>query len=149
MQVILLTSMPNLGELGDEVQVKPGFARNFLIPQGKAVAATGENRAGFELRRAELEQREAQVRAAAASRAERLGDLTVTIARKAGEGGRLFGSVGAEDIAEAVREAGIEMHRGEVRLAEGNLRQTGEHGVHIHLQSGVDTTLTVRVEPEG
>ena len=148
MQVILLQKMQHLGDLGDEVQVKPGFARNYLIPQGKAVAATEENRADFELRRAELVRRQAAILATAEARAEALRDVTVTVARRAGEGGRLFGSVGAADIAEAVCSAGVEVQKGEVRLPDGPLRQTGEHHVVVHLQAEVDATVTVLVEPE-
>lgn len=148
MQVILLQKMQHLGELGDEVQVKPGFARNYLIPQGKAVAATAGNRADFESRRAELVRQQAAILATAEARAQALEDVTVTVARRAGEGGRLFGSVGAADIAEAIQAAGVEVQKGEVRLAEGPIRQIGEHRVTIHLQVGVDATLSVVVEPE-
>ena len=148
MQVILMQKMQHLGDLGDEVQVKPGFARNYLIPQGKAVAATAENRADFELRRAELVRRQAAILATAEARAEALRDVTVSVARRAGEGGRLFGSVGAADIAEAISAEGVAVEKGEVRLPEGPLRQTGEHGVVVHLQADVDATVTVRVEPE-
>ena len=148
MQVILLQNMQNLGELGDEIQVKPGFARNYLIPQGRAVAATERNRTDFESRRAELVRRQAAVLATAETRAQALADVTVTVARRAGEGGRLFGSVGAPDIAEAIQAAGVEVQKSEVRLAEGPLRQTGEHSVVIHLQAGVDASVTVMVEPE-
>ena len=148
MQVILLQNMQHLGELGDEVQVKPGFARNYLIPQGMAVAATAGNRADFESRRAELVRQQAAILATAEARAQALEDVTVTVARRAGEGGRLFGSVGAADIAEAIQAAGVEVQKGEVRLAEGPIRQIGEHRVTIHLQVGVDATLSVVVEPE-
>ena len=149
MQVILLQKMQHLGNLGDEVHVKPGFARNYLIPQGMAVAATEGNRADFELRRADLVRRQAEILATAEARAEALREVTVTVARRAGEGGRLFGSVGAADIAEAVQALGVEAHKNEVRLSEGPLRQIGEHSVIIHLQAGVDAAVTVVVEPEG
>ena len=148
MQVILLQKMQHLGELGDEVQVKPGFARNYLIPQGKAVAATAGNRADFESRRAELVRQQAAILATAEARAQALEEVTVSVARRAGEGGRLFGSVGAADIAEAIQAAGVDVQKSEVRLAEGPIRQTGEHRVTIHLQVGVDATVSVVVEPE-
>ena len=149
MQVILLQKFQHLGELGDEVQVKPGYARNFLIPQGKAVASTAGNRDDFELRRAELVRQQAATLATAEARAQALLDVTVAVARRSGEGGRLFGSVGAADIAEAINAAGVAVHKNEVRLREGPIRQTGEHSVDIHLQVGVDATVTVVVEPEG
>ena len=149
MQVILLQKMQHLGNLGDEVHVKPGFARNYLIPQGMAVAATEANRADFELRRADLVRRQAEILATAEARAEALREVTVTVARRAGEGGRLFGSVGAADIAEAIQALGVEAHKNEVRLSEGPLRQLGEHSVGIHLQAGVDAAVTVVIEPEG
>ncbi len=148
MQVILLQKMQHLGELGDEVQVRPGFARNYLIPQGKAVAATTANRADFELRRADLVRRQAEILATAEARAQALEEVRVSVARRAGEGGRLFGSVGATDIAEAICAAGVEVHKGEVRLADGPLRQIGEHSVVIHLQAGVDASVAVVVEPQ-
>ena len=149
MQIILLQNMQHLGALGDEVHVKSGFARNYLIPQGKAVSATAENRARFESRRAELVRRQAAILATAEARAEALRDVAVSVACRAGEGGRLFGSVGAADIAEAIRAQGVEVQKGEVRLPEGPLRQVGEHEVIIHLQAGVDASLSVTVEPEG
>ena len=149
MQVILLQNMQHLGALGDEVQVKAGFARNYLIPQGKAVTATVENRAAFELRRADLVRRQAEILATAEARAQALAEVTLSVARRAGEGGRLFGSVGAADIAEAISAQGIAVHRSDVRLAEGPLRQVGEHEVVIHLQAGVDATVRVTVEAGG
>ena len=148
MQVILLQNMQRLGDLGDEVHVKSGFARNYLIPQGKAVAATAENRLDFESRRADLVRRQAAILATAEARAQALAEVTVTVARRAGEGGRLFGSVGAADIAEAINAEGVEVQKGEVRLPEGPIRQAGEHSVVVHLQAGVDATVGVTVEPE-
>ena len=148
MQVILLQKIQQLGELGDEVQVKPGFARNYLIPQGQAVVATDENRADFESRRAELVRQQAAILATAEARAQALAEVKVTVARRAGEGGRLFGSVGAADIAEAIQAEGVEVQKSEVRLSEGPIRQTGEHSVVIHLQAGVDASVAVVVEPE-
>jgi len=148
MQVILLERVQNLGELGDAVKVKPGFARNFLIPQGKAVLATPENLAEFERRRKELEQREAEALAAARERAAAIEGREITIARKSGEEGRLFGSVGTQDIADALTEAGVAVERQEVRLPGESLRQVGEYTVDIHLFADVDAQVTVHVVPE-
>lgn len=147
MQLILLENVLNLGVLGDQVNVKPGYARNFLIPHGKAVAATPENQADFEARRAELEQQQAQVAAGAQSRAEALEGLSITVQSKAGEEGKLFGSVGAQDIANAATAAGQAVQRGEVRLPE-SIRQTGEYQVSIHLHADLDATITLTVEAE-
>ena len=149
MQVILMEKMPGLGELGEEVRVKPGFARNFLIPKGKAVVATAENRAGFESRRAELERRQAQAVDNAEARAAALEGTTLTIARKAGSGGRLFGSVGAADVAEAIGAAGVAVQRSEVRLAAAPIRQIGEYEVLVRLHSDVEAKLNLVVEAEG
>ena len=149
MQVILLEKMQSLGDLGDEVHVKPGFARNFLIPQGKAVTATAENRAEFELRRVDLERRQAQAVDTAEGRASLLEGLTLTIARKAGSGGRLFGSVGPADVVEAIGATGIEVQRSEVRLSVAPIRQIGEYEVLIRLHSEVRAKLTLMVEAEG
>ena len=149
MQVILLEKMQGLGELGEEVHVKPGFARNFLIPKGKAVAATAENRAGFESRRAELERRQAQAVDNAEARAAALEGTTLTIARKAGSGGRLFGSVGTADVAEAIGNAGVAVQRSEVRLAAAPIRQIGEYEVFVRLHSEVEAKLNLVVEAEG
>ena len=148
MQVILLEKMQNLGELGDEVNVKPGFARNFLIPQSKAVPATPQHRAEFEARRAELEREQADVLTVAQSKAEAIEGLSISISRKAGEEGRLFGSVGTMDIAEALRAAGHEVERSAVRLPIDTIRQTGEYPVQIHMHADVEATVTVVVEPE-
>ena len=148
MQVILLEKVQNLGELGESVNVRPGYARNFLIPQGKAVLATPENMAEIEARRAELERHEAELLAAAKARAESLSGLVVTIARKTAEEGKLFGSVGPQDIAEAVAAQGIEIERHEVRLPHDTLRQVGEYSVGVHLHVDVDAEITVHIVPE-
>lgn len=148
MEVILLEKMQNLGNLGDKVRVKPGFARNYLIPKGKAAQATPENLAAFERRRAELERAQADALARAQARAEALKAVRLRIARKAGDEGRLFGSVGTTDIAEAAEAAGIEIHKHEVRLPEGPLRQIGEHEAAVHLHADVDASITVEVVPE-
>ena len=113
-----------------------------------AVAATEGNRADFESRRAELVRQQAAILATAEARAQALADVKVTVARRAGEGGRLFGSVGAADIAEAIQAEGVDVQKSEVRLSEGPIRHTGEHSVVIHLQAGVDASVAVVVEPE-
>jgi large subunit ribosomal protein L9 len=145
--VILLKKVGGLGELGDKVAVRPGYGRNYLIPQGLAVSATRKNLEAFEVRRAELERAEADALSAAVSRQQRLEDLTVTIARKAGEEGRLFGSVGTADIAAAVTEAGVEVAKSEVRLPTGPFRATGEYEVSLHLHSDVDATVRIEIVP--
>ncbi len=147
MEVILLEKVQNLGDLGDKVVVRPGYGRNYLIPKGKAVAATQDNVAEFERRRAELEKTQADALATAQQRADSLREVTVSIARKAGEEGRLFGSVGTADIAEAVTAAGVELHKHEVRLPEGPLRQAGEYDIVLHLHADVDASVKVVVVP--
>ena len=147
MDVILLKKVGGLGELGDKVAVRPGYGRNYLIPQGLAVSATRENLEAFEARRADLERAEADALAAAVSRQQRLEDLTVTIARKAGEEGRLFGSVGTADIAAAVTAAGVEVAKSEVRLPSGPLRAVGEYEVELHLHSDMDATVRIDIVP--
>ncbi len=148
MEVILLEKVQNLGDLGDKVAVRPGYGRNYLIPKGKAVAATQDNVAEFERRRAELEKTQADALATAQQRADALGAVTVSISRKAGEEGRLFGSVGTADIAEAVTAAGVALHKHEVRLPEGPLRQAGEYDIVLHLHADVDASVKVTVVPE-
>lgn|SRR5690554_2119466 len=148
MQVILLDKVDNLGNLGDLVTVKPGYGRNYLIPSGKAVPATEENRKEFEARRAELERAAAEALAAARERAARLEGLEVRITCKVGEEGKLFGSIGAADIADAIVTQGVEVERSEVRLPEGSLRHTGNHAVSLHLHPEVDVELTVEIVPE-
>ncbi|HEB96958.1 MAG TPA: 50S ribosomal protein L9 [Sedimenticola thiotaurini] len=146
MDVILLEKVDNLGGLGDKVSVKPGYGRNYLIPSGKAVAATKENVEEFEKRRAELEKQAAEVLAAAEERKGRIEALElVTIARKAGDEGRLFGSVGTSDIAEAVTASGVELAKREVRLPEGPFHTTGEFEVQVHLHSDVDTVVRIAI----
>jgi large subunit ribosomal protein L9 len=148
MEVILLEKVENLGGLGDMVNVKPGYGRNFLIPSGKAVAATKDNVAEFEARRAELEKEAAAALAAAEARKAKLDDLTVTVKSKAGDEGRLFGSVGTSDIANAATEAGIELAKREVRLPEGPFHNTGEYEVQVHLHTDVDATIKLVIEAE-
>lgn len=148
MEVILLQKVDNLGNLGDRVSVKSGFGRNYLIPQGKATEATPQNVARFEARRAELETGAAEFLARAKARAEELTDVIVTLSVKAGNEGRLFGSVGAADIAEAVSTAGIELKKAEVRLPQGSIRQIGEYDVGVHLHSDVNVQIRVHVIAE-
>ena len=148
MEVILLKKVENLGNLGDKVKVKAGYGRNFLIPTGKAKPATEANLAEFEARRAELEKAAAEALAAAEARAAKLADVTVTIASKAGDEGKLFGSIGPADIVTAVADAGVEIEKQEVRLPEGPLRTTGEFEVGLHLHTDVDATINVVVVAE-
>lgn len=149
MQVILLDKIAHLGNVGDQVNVKSGFARNFLIPQGKAVMATKANIEHFEARRAELEAKAAAALAEAQTRAAQLTALgSVTIASKAGDEGRLFGSITTRDVAEAVTAAGVEVAKSEVRLSTGPLRTLGEHEVKFQLHGEVFATLNVIVVAE-
>ncbi|MBA1148401.1 50S ribosomal protein L9 [Ectothiorhodospiraceae bacterium WFHF3C12] len=149
MEVILLEKVENLGNLGDVVRVRPGFGRNFLLPQGKARRATPENIKYFEERRRELEQAAADAQQAAQSRAAQLEGLTVSVQAKAGDEGKLFGSVGTADIADAVTAAGVEVSRREVQLPEGPIRVTGEYEIELNLHADVSATITVVVEAEG
>ena len=149
MQVILLDKIAHLGKVGDQVNVKSGFARNYLIPQGKAVMATKANIEHFEERRAELEEKAAQALAAAADRAARLEALgSVTIAAKAGDEGRLFGSIGTRDIAEAITAKGVEVAKSEVRLPNGLIRTLGEHEVTFQFHGEVFSHLNVVIVAE-
>jgi len=148
MEVILLEKIHRLGALGDRVNVRPGYGRNYLIPQKKAVAATTENIARFEAERAELERTQSDALAAAQARAEALTDLEVVITAKAGSEGRLFGSVGTVDIAEAVSETGVNLEKREVRLPEGALREVGTFPVELHLHADVDVEIRVTIESE-
>jgi large subunit ribosomal protein L9 len=148
MEIILLEKITNLGALGDRVKVKPGYARNYLIPKGKATEATGANLARFEARRAELERIAAEALAKARARAEQLAELIVTLSVKTGSEGRLFGSVGAADIASAVSAAGIELQKHEIRLPAGSIRQIGEYDVDLYLHNEVKTQIRVNVIAE-
>jgi len=148
MNVILMERIGNLGDLGDEVAVKPGFARNFLIPQGKAVRATDDNRAVFEERRAELERLANERMSEAQERAGRLEGLALTIVVKAGDEGKLYGSVGTQDIADAVAAKGLEIEKSEVKLPEGTIRELGEYELDLQLHSDVSVTIQVAVVPE-
>lgn len=149
MEVILLENIGNLGGLGDKVNVKSGYGRNFLIPQGKAVAATAANLVEFEARRAELEAAAAAVLAAAETRAEAINGFgLLTIEANAGEEGKLFGSIGTRDIADALTAAGTEVDKSEVRLPDGALRELGEFEVAIAVHHDVSAMVVVAVVPE-
>jgi large subunit ribosomal protein L9 len=148
MEVILLEKVENLGNLGDRVKVRPGYGRNFLIPSGKATPATEEHIKAFEARRAELEKAAADALAAAEARRDQLAGLSVKIKAKAGDEGKLFGSVGTTDIAAAITATGVELERSEVRLPEGAFRQIGEYTVPLHLHTDVNAEVTVIIEAE-
>ncbi len=148
MEVILLQKIENLGNLGDKVNVKSGYGRNYLVPTGRAVSATQKNLEAFEARRAELEKEAAETLSAAEARKAKIDELSISISRKAGDEGRLFGSVGTADIAEAVTAAGVEVVKREVRLPEGPFHHTGEFEVVIHLCTDVDATVKLAVVPE-
>ena len=145
MEVILLQRVENLGVLGDQVKVKPGYARNYLLPKGIATEATEANRAKFEARRAELEQLAANQLSTAQTRADKLNDLVVTIPANAGNEGRLFGSVGPAEIADAVSASGTDIEKREVILTEGPIRQVGEYDVTLRLHSEVEKLIRVNV----
>jgi len=148
MEVILLDKVGRLGAIGDKVTVKAGYGRNFLLPQGKAVAATAKNIADFEERRAGLEATAAAKIAEATARAEKLAELTVTIAANAGDEGRLFGSIGTRDIADAITAAGVSVAKSEVRLPQGVLRETGAYDIDVQLHAEVVQTVKLNVIAE-
>ncbi len=148
MNVILLDKVDNLGNLGDMVSVRRGFGRNFLIPSGKAIPATEENRKVFEARRAELEKSAADALAAAQTRAGSLDGISVTIACRVGDEGKLFGSIGTTDIAAAFEAAGQEVLKQEVRMPEGPLRQIGIYEIELHLHPEVNVEVKVELVPE-
>ena len=149
MNIILLDKIANLGGLGDQVTVKSGYARNFLFPQGKAVPATKDNLAKFEARRAELEAKIQGELDAANVKAEKLEALeNVTIAAPAGDEGKLFGSVGTRDIAEAISAAGVEVSKSEVKLPDGTLREVGEFSIDIQVHSDVTAAVSLVIIPQ-
>ncbi|GAA5009176.1 50S ribosomal protein L9 [Pseudoluteimonas lycopersici] len=148
MELILLQKVTNLGNLGDKVNVKPGFGRNFLVPQGKAVPATAANLAEFEARRAEYEAKANDALAAAEARKARLEGAVVTIHANASTEGKLYGSVGPREIADALTKAGTEVSKSEVVLGEGAFRNVGEYEVVVHLHADVETPVKVVVEAE-
>ncbi len=148
MEVILLEKIANLGNLGDRVTIKAGYGRNFLIPQGKAAKATAAKIKEFEERRAELEKQAAEKLAAATTRGDAISKLTVSIAHKTGDEGRLFGSVGTQNIAEAITAAGVKVEKHEVRLPNGVIRQVGEYDIAINLHTDVVVTLPIKIVSE-
>jgi large subunit ribosomal protein L9 len=148
MDVILLQKVANLGTIGDRVKVKSGYGRNYLLPSGRATLATQANVARFELRRAELEKLAGEELGSAQQRAESLREFRVTITAKAGSEGKLFGSVGTADIAEACTAAGQKVNRSEVRLPTGPIRQVGEHQVTLHLHTDVEVAILVIIAAE-
>ncbi len=151
MDVILLEKVENLGAIGDRVNVRSGYGRNFLLPRGKATLATPANIAVFEARRAELEKKEADELHAAQLRATQASALNIQLSAKAGTEGKLFGSLGTADIAEACTAAGVTVKRSEVRLPEGPIRTIGQHEIELHLHSDVNAIvkITVVAEEEG
>ena len=148
MEVILLESVQKLGELGDKVTIKSGYGRNFLIPQKKAVPATAENLQQFEERRAGLEAAAGDKLSIAKNRANKVEELSITITTKAGEEGKLFGSITVRDVADACDAAGVELEKSEVRLPEGPIRELGEFEIKIHLHPEVDAVLKLAVVAE-
>jgi large subunit ribosomal protein L9 len=148
MDVILLQKVANLGNIGDRVKVRSGYGRNFLLPQGKATLATADNVARFEARRAELELLARQQLVSAEERAGAMKDFKLTIPAKAGTEGKLFGSIGTSDIAEATTRAGFNVQRSEVRMPNGPLRTVGEHVISLHLHADIDVPLTVTIVAE-
>ena len=148
MQLILLQKVTNLGNLGDKVSVKPGYGRNYLVPQGKAVPATAANVAEFEARRAEYEAKASDALAAAEARKAKLEGASVTIHANASTEGKLYGSVGPRDIAEAFTAAGLPLEKSEVVMGEGPIRHVGEFEVLVHLHADVETPVKVIVQPE-
>ena len=146
MQLILLQKVVNLGNLGDKVDVKPGYGRNFLVPQGKAVPATAANLAEFEAKRAEYEAKAQQSLEAATSRQGKLADASVTVSANASPEGKLYGSVGPREIAEALtKQLGVEINKSEVVMGEGPIRNVGESEVIVHLHADVESTVKVTV----
>jgi len=148
MEIILLEKIANLGSMGEKVNVKPGYGRNYLIPQGKAAAATEENIAEFEAVRAELEKKAAGALATAEARRDQLLDTVITITAKAGEEGKLFGSIGTADIAQHLNDSGVSIERHEVRLPTGAFRQVGDYEVDLHLHSDVNVTIKLVITAE-
>ena len=148
MEVILLEKIANLGNLGDKVTIKSGYGRNYLVPQGKAVAATAKKIAEFEARRAELEKAAAEKLSAAQKLGNELSTLQIVITHKAGDEGRLFGSVGTNNIADAITEAGIAIEKQQIRLPHGAIRHIGDYPIDINLHSDVVVTLTIKIAAE-
>lgn len=145
MEIILLEKVENLGALGDKVSVRSGYARNYLVPQGKAKYATAQNIAEFEARRAELEKAAVEALSAAQSRAQSLEGMVVEIPAHAGSEGKLFGSVGTQEVADAIVAKGVQVEKREVRMPEGAIRSAGDHEITLHLHTDVDAVVTVKV----
>jgi large subunit ribosomal protein L9 len=146
--VILLEKIKNLGDLGDSVKVKPGYARNYLLPKGKALSATEDNRKVFEARKAELVKKHSDSLNAARIRAEKIAGKTLTLKALVAEEGRLYGSVGPGDIVDAAETAGIELKKSEIDLVSGPIRQTGTYTIAIHFHPEVETSITLVVEEQ-
>lgn len=149
MEVILLEKIRNLGSLGELVKVKPGFARNYLLPNKKAVRATDKNREQFEAQRAELEKREAELLKSAEQRAEKINSAgVITITAKVADEGKLYGSVGILEVSDAIKQAGIEVEKSEIKMPAGPIRHVGEYEIHLFLHGDVTATIKVVVVPE-
>lgn len=148
MEVILLDNIGKLGGLGDKVTVKPGYGRNYLVPYGLAVPATKDNVEAFETQRAELEAQAADRKREAEARAEQLNDIELSLVARAGDEGKLFGSIGPRDLADALAQAGIEVSKSEVRMPEGPIRATGEYDIQLHLHAEVDAVIRIVVVAE-
>jgi large subunit ribosomal protein L9 len=148
MEVILLEKVGKMGVLGDTVNVKNGYARNYLVPQGKAVPASKDNVKVFEERRAELEKAEAEKLAAAHVRAEKLAEIELTVQANAGDEGKLFGSIGPRDVADLVAAAGVEINKSEVKMPAGPIRNTGEFNITIQVHPDVEASVHIIVVPE-
>ena len=148
MDVILLEKIANLGDLGDKVTVKSGYGRNFLIPFSKAVPATKDNVAAFKVRRTELEKAASEKLAGAEKRAAEMAEIELTLTAKAGDEGKLFGSIGPRDLAEAITSAGVAVAKSEIRMPEGPIRATGEYDVAIQLHTDVAAAIKVFIEAE-
>ena len=148
MEVILLDNIGKLGGLGDKVTVKPGYGRNYLMPYGLAVPASKENLEAFEAQRAELEAQAAERKAEAEARAAQLAEIELSLVAKAGEDGKLFGSIGPRDLAEAIAQSGIDIAKSEVRMPEGPLRRTGEYDIALQLHAEVASSVRVVIVAE-
>lgn len=148
MQIILLEKVHNLGNLGDKIKVKPGYGRNYLIPYGKAAPATAANVAKFEARRAELEQAAKEAFAAAQARADKLKESVIRIVAKAGDEGKLFGSIGTRDIANALTAQGTAVNKSEILLPNGVIRQIGEYEIGVMLHSDIRVNVTINIVPD-
>ncbi len=148
MDVILLEKVQNLGNIGDQVKVRGGYGRNYLIPKGIAVPASEENIKYFEEKRAELEAKAAEKLSEAQARAEKLQEVTIEISSKAGDEGKLYGSIGTRDVADAITSAGVEVAKNEINMPEGAIRNVGEYDIIVQLHPDVKVELKVAVVPE-